>query len=136
LTRCTELGAHRFLLLQAERSVSRASRPERWAAICREAAMLAGRLTIPVVEGPLPAAAVIARPETLLLDAGTGRPLAGGGLGSPVTLAIGPEGGWTDAERSLAGERERSLGELTLRADTAAVAALATALASDAEDRR
>ena len=37
LSRCTELGARRFLLVEAERSIARGGRPERWATICREA---------------------------------------------------------------------------------------------------
>jgi 16S rRNA (uracil1498-N3)-methyltransferase len=46
-----------------------------------------------------------------------------------VALAIGPEGGWTDGEFACArkhGFREASLGRLILRAETAAIAALAS----------
>jgi 16S rRNA (uracil1498-N3)-methyltransferase len=46
-----------------------------------------------------------------------------------VVLAIGPEGGWTDAEVEMAraaGFRSASLGHLILRAETAVVAALAS----------
>jgi 16S rRNA (uracil1498-N3)-methyltransferase len=45
-----------------------------------------------------------------------------------VTLAIGPEGGWTDAEFAVAaaaGFAEASLGENILRTETAVCAALA-----------
>jgi 16S rRNA (uracil1498-N3)-methyltransferase len=48
---------------------------------------------------------------------------------SQATLAIGPEGGWTDEELTLAGAagfREASLGRLILRTETAVVAALAS----------
>ena len=41
-----------FVLVAADRSVARAAKPERWATICREAAMLAGRLVVPEVTGP------------------------------------------------------------------------------------
>jgi len=44
-------------------------------------------------------------------------------------LAIGPEGGWTDAEfaaAQAAGFREASLGNLILRTETAVAAALAS----------
>jgi len=130
LARCTELGARGFLLVKAERSVSRSTRTERWATICRESAMLAGRLTIPAVEGPVSFADLLTRPSPVLLEATAKRPLAEGGFDGEVVLAIGPEGGWSPAERESAGEgRLRSLGGLTLRAETAAAAALATALA-------
>src|SRR5258707_15509175 len=52
LSRCTEAGAAGFLLVEAERSVARGGRPERWRTICREAAMLAGRLVVPPIAGP------------------------------------------------------------------------------------
>lgn len=51
---------------------------------------------------------------------------------APIHLAIGPEGGWTDAEKELfahCGWRAASLGPTILRAETAAVAALAILLA-------
>src|SRR5581483_11646194 len=55
LGRCTEVGAHAFQLVAAERSVARpaADRSARWARICREGAMLAGRLVVPEVAAPL-----------------------------------------------------------------------------------
>ena len=46
-----------------------------------------------------------------------------------ATLAIGPEGGWTDEEfasAAAAGFREASLGRLILRTETAVIAALAS----------
>src|SRR5262249_37895165 len=46
----------------------------------------------------------------------------------PITLAVGPEGGWTDKELEAffsAGWRAASLGPNILRAETAAIAALA-----------
>ena len=128
LVRCTELGARGFLLVRAERSVARSAKPERWAALCREAAMLAGRLTIPAVTGPVEFAALSAWRELLLLDRSATRPLAAGGLGPSLLLAIGPEGGWSPDELAAAGDRVRTLGGLNLRAQNAAPAALATAL--------
>ncbi|MBO0701994.1 MAG: RsmE family RNA methyltransferase, partial [Candidatus Dormibacteraeota bacterium] len=81
LARCTELGAAGFLLVEAERSVARARgdrKSERWSAICREAAMLAGRLRVPEVRGPLPLhrLAELAPGDLVLLDSGAGRRLA------------------------------------------------------------
>jgi 16S rRNA (uracil1498-N3)-methyltransferase len=51
-----------------------------------------------------------------------------GGQVTAAVLAIGPEGGWTDAEFECAcqhGFSEASLGQLILRAETAVIAALA-----------
>jgi 16S rRNA (uracil1498-N3)-methyltransferase len=50
----------------------------------------------------------------------------------PVTLAIGPEGGWTADEERWFGEQgwqSASLGSTVLRAETAAIAAVAVAMA-------
>lgn len=126
LSRCTEAGAAGFLLVQAERSVARGARPERWATICREAAMLAGRLVVPPVRGPLAFAEAWAAAETpLLLERGGSPLLASSG---PATLFVGPEGGWSPAELELAGGRRFTLGPRNLRADTAALVGLAVAL--------
>jgi 16S rRNA (uracil1498-N3)-methyltransferase len=46
-----------------------------------------------------------------------------------LTLLIGPEGGWSVRELALVA-RQATLGPRNLRADTAALVALATALAS------
>jgi 16S rRNA (uracil1498-N3)-methyltransferase len=126
LSRCTEAGAAGFLVLDAERSVARGGRPERWATICREAAMLAGRLTVPQVGGPLSFARAWgeASDPHLLDRAGSPiRPLPDG-----ATLFIGPEGGWAPAELALAGGKALSLGPRNLRADTAALVGLALGL--------
>jgi 16S rRNA (uracil1498-N3)-methyltransferase len=129
LSRCTEAGAAGFLLVDAGRSVARASRPERWATICREAAMLAGRLVVPPVRGPLGFAAAWRSAERpYLLDRG-GSPLRA--LDAGATLFVGPEGGWTPAERQLAGDRVLGLGPRNLRADTAALVALARTLSAE-----
>jgi 16S rRNA (uracil1498-N3)-methyltransferase len=54
------------------------------------------------------------------------------GCTPPLALALGPEGGWSEAEQELfagAGWRAASLGHTILRAETAAVAAVAVAMA-------
>jgi 16S rRNA (uracil1498-N3)-methyltransferase len=129
LSRATELGAHAFLLVAADRSIARTAKPQRWATICREAAMLAGRLAVPAVAGPVSLHELLAGEHVAVLDpAGTTR-LAAADFGTAVTLAVGPEGGWSPAEKAAAGDRLRNLGRRNLRAGTAALAGLATVLA-------
>src|SRR5439155_22067900 len=54
LSRCTEVGASAFHIVQAHRSVARGPRHDRWQTIVREASMLAARLRVPIVAGPAP----------------------------------------------------------------------------------
>ncbi len=133
LSRCTELGACAFALVRAERSVARGEKPERWATICREAAMLAGRLTVPPVRGPVGLDELLSGEGVIILDGQAERSLSEVGRMDEVTLAIGPEGGWSPAERGLAASRLARLGPRVLRADTAAVAALALTLGLNGE---
>ncbi len=91
-------------------------------------------LTDALRQHPSPVGAA-ATPVRLLADANGGAmpPLR---EGDAVLWAVGPEGGFTDAEiASLrsAGFRAVSLGRLTLRFDTAAVAALALTAARRGE---
>ncbi|HEX6350266.1 MAG TPA: RsmE family RNA methyltransferase [Candidatus Dormibacteraeota bacterium] len=128
LARCTELGAWSFIVISAARSVGRGARLERWSAICREAAMLAGRWHVPSVSGPIAVSELPA--DAVLLDRGAAEPLAALDLGSrsEATLLIGPEGGWTEEEAARFARRA-SLGPRNLRAPNAAAAAVAIALA-------
>jgi 16S rRNA (uracil1498-N3)-methyltransferase len=130
LSRCTEAGAFAFHVIQADRSVARGSKPARWQTICREAAMLAGRLRVPEVAGPAPLTDVLAAAEHAVMMA-RGAPLRLVELREPrdLTLLVGPEGGWTEREAELVALKA-SLGPRNLRADTAALVALATALSS------
>jgi 16S rRNA (uracil1498-N3)-methyltransferase len=128
LSRCTEVGAAAFHVIQADRSIARGAKSERWNTICREAAMLAGRLRVPKVKGPSPLEDVIAaEPRPVMLVRGASVTLAQLQDRDAVTLLIGPEGGWSDRELAMAHEHA-SLGPRNLRADTAAVVALAIAL--------
>jgi len=130
LSRCTEAGAYAFVVFQADRSVGRAEKIGRWSAICREAAMLAGRLRVPEVSAATSLDAVIAAfdfPVMLVRDAP--RRLADLTEPRDLTLLIGPEGGWTERELALA-EETAKLGPRNLRVDTAALVGLAVALAA------
>jgi 16S rRNA (uracil1498-N3)-methyltransferase len=129
LSRCTEVGAFAFHIVQADRSVARGAKTERWNTICREAAMLAGRLNVPAVLGPTPLDEVLtaaAHPVMLLRGAATD--LADLLKPRDLTLLVGPEGGWSEREEALAVSKA-ALGPRNLRAETAAIAGLSVALA-------
>jgi 16S rRNA (uracil1498-N3)-methyltransferase len=130
----TAVGIGRFIAVQAERSVARppAQRLARWQAIAGSAAEQSHRGDAPEVVGPvsLPTALVQAGDARLLvLEPSASMPLARAIDGSPAyTLAVGPEGGWTDAELSLMRERDGimvNLGPRILRARLAPVVAAA-----------
>ncbi len=128
LSRCTELGASAFHIVQAQRSVARGARTERWQTIIREAAMLAGRLRVPVVAGPSPLAEVLReRPNPVMLVPGAPTSLGAMPRDREVTLLIGPEGGWTDEELAMVPDHA-GLGPRNLRADTAAIVGTAIAV--------
>jgi 16S rRNA (uracil1498-N3)-methyltransferase len=128
LSRCTEVGASAFHIVQAERSVARGGRLDRWQTIVREAAMLAGRLRVPSVAGPSSLAEVVAgRPNPVMLDRGAHTSLVAFALAREVTLLIGPEGGWTDQELGMVKDHA-GLGPRNLRADTAAIVATSIAV--------
>lgn len=128
LSRCTEVGAFAFHIVQADRSVARGAKPDRWRTICREAAMLAGRMVVPEVAGPSPLDEVMASNESPVMLSRTARArLSEMTEPQNLTLVIGPEGGWSERELALV-DRQATLGPRNLRADTAAIVALATAL--------
>ena len=128
LSRCTEVGASAFHIVQASRSVARGARTERWQTIVREAAMLAGRLRVPEVAGPSPLVEVLQeRPNPVMLVRGASMALSAIPRPAEVTLLIGPEGGWTDEELAMVREHA-GLGPRNLRAETAAIVATAIAV--------
>jgi 16S rRNA (uracil1498-N3)-methyltransferase len=128
LSRCTEAGAYAFHIVQADRSVARGAKPERWRTICREAAMLAGRLAVPDVLGPSSLEDVVDLNENPVMLARSA-PVRLADMREPqnLTLLVGPEGGWSERELALVPQKA-TLGPRNLRADTAALVALATAL--------
>ena len=130
LSRCTEAGAYAFVVFQADRSVGRGEKLERWNTICREAAMLAARLRVPEVSAASTADAAIGAEEfPVLLIRESPQRLADLTTPRDLTLFVGPEGGWTERELELA-ETTASLGPRNLRAETAALVGLAIALAA------
>ena len=130
LSRCTEVGASAFHIVQAHRSVARGARQERWQTIIREAAMLSGRLRVPIVAGPSRLSEVLQeRPNPVMLVRSASASLASMTLPGEVTLLIGPEGGWTEDEVGMVRDHA-GLGPRNLRADTAAIVATAIAAGS------
>ena len=130
LSRCTEAGAYAFVIFQADRSVGRGEKLERWNTICREAAMLAARLRVPeVLTASSADAAIGAEDFPVLLARESPQRLADLTTPRDLALFIGPEGGWTERELQL-GMTTASLGSRNLRADTAALVGLSIALAS------
>jgi 16S rRNA (uracil1498-N3)-methyltransferase len=89
----------------------------RWRRVAREASMQSRRLRPPEVIGLLPAIEVLAWPQMAAAEPGGRAPGAG-----ERGLAVGPEGGWSDAELAVASDRVALPGGV-LRAETAAVAA-------------
>ena len=147
--KAVELGVHAVQPVVAARSqgAPSADRVERrvahWRAIAVAACEQCGRNRVPPVLAPLPLATWLARFEDEPATAAVLAPGAAGSLASlaartpPRHLLVGPEGGFTDDEQSLAvrlGIVPVHLGRRILRAETAALAALATlnAVAGDA----
>ena len=139
----TELGADQLQPLLAQRSAVRGRLPlERWQVIVREATEQCERLWLPRLHPDARALEWLNSPPTGRgLFATTRRPdlpllgqvlarweVEGRSPPSALTLAIGPEGGWSEQEEEAAmaaGWQAVSLGETILRSSTAAVAGLA-----------
>jgi 16S rRNA (uracil1498-N3)-methyltransferase len=138
LRMATELGIDGLQPLQAERSVAERWNRPRALAIVREALEQSERLWLPALHDPCgPEALFDVASGTRLIA--TTRGMQAQGLAAllastnswcpdAVTVAIGPEGGWSPGEEALAIERgwqPVSLGPTILRTSTAAVAAAA-----------
>lgn len=146
LEKATELGAVEIVPVAAERSehgliAAAAKRAHRWEKILMESAQQSRRLRVPVLHDAVASrgafAASKAQVRLLLSERSGASPmrallepaaLAAAGGATSLAVAVGPEGGWTDAEFSAAaasGFSEAALGENILRTETAVCAALA-----------
>ena len=131
--KATELGVAAFAALAAERSVLRPGdgRLERWRRVAIEAAEQSGRAVVPTFEAAPPPAALRLVAD---LDASATIPEALAAAALPATgvvLYVGPEGGWSPAEREAllaGGARAIALGPRRLRVETAAIIGLAQVL--------
>lgn len=135
--KATELGAARLMPVMTDNTNASRINTERARANAVEAAEQCERLTVPEVAEAAPLARVLAewdpaRPLLVCDETGGGEPLAGAAArlaGATLGLLIGPEGGFSQSELDLL--RRTSfvlpvgLGPRVLRAETAALAALA-----------
>ncbi|HEV8041389.1 MAG TPA: RsmE family RNA methyltransferase [Bryobacteraceae bacterium] len=140
IEKATELGVSEITPVQTERSekgleAAAPKRLTRWQRIAREASEQSRRARLPNIEAPIDLAEAL-RMEAghrFALDEAEARPIlsalpAPRAPGDRVALLVGPEGGWTERERTAiaaAGWTAVSLGNNILRAETAAIAALA-----------
>jgi 16S rRNA (uracil1498-N3)-methyltransferase len=149
LEKATELGVSRIVPIAAARSekallAASTKRAERWKKILLESSQQSRRVQVPALEVLMKPEEAFSLPQegsrVLLSESQQVKPLRdvlAGVQATSATLAIGPEGGWTDAEFATAraaGFDEASLGKLILRTETAVAAALASlnfALAKD-----
>ncbi len=137
--KAVELGVTGIVPLETERTERSRIKPARLEHILVAALKQSGRSRLPALAEPTPLADVLARdteglrllcheaaaPEALLPRALDRNP------GGSVTILVGPEGGFSEAEvaeAEAAGWIVVSLGPLRLRAETAAIAAAATAM--------
>jgi 16S rRNA (uracil1498-N3)-methyltransferase len=144
--KAVEMGASRLCPVLTRRTQAARVNTARMRANVIEAAEQCGVLNLAGVDEPVKFEAVIAQwPQDRLLvfcdeDAPPGDPVAvlraarGEAAGAPLAVIVGPEGGFDPAERRMLLGLDRavaiSLGPRILRADTAAVAALAVAQAA------
>jgi 16S rRNA (uracil1498-N3)-methyltransferase len=141
IEKATELGVSTIVPLAAERSektllAAAAKRADRWRKILLEASQQSRRVRVPVLDGlSKPGGAFASRKDALgvLLSeqptASSLRKVLQGQQATNEIVAIGPEGGWTEAEFAVAqrgGFLEASLGRRILRTETAVVTALAS----------
>jgi 16S rRNA (uracil1498-N3)-methyltransferase len=134
LQKATELGVTDIWLLETERTEvryagTRVSRREtHWHRIVQGAAEQCRRLTLPTLHPPISLHDLLTqRPARHVLLLEPGAPPIDVPPQVDTLLLIGPEGGFSDAERASAhaqGAQSMGMGKLILRADTAPVAAL------------
>lgn len=149
LEKATELGAARITPVLARRTekhlgLAAAKRVERWRKIAREAAQQSRRSDLPEIDDPTPLKAALAgvtSPHKLLLAETEEQNTLAAALANhrvpegpgaehshALALAIGPEGGWAPEEVQLftaQAWQPVTLGPRILRAETAAIAAVA-----------
>jgi 16S rRNA (uracil1498-N3)-methyltransferase len=138
IEKCTELGVTRIVPVIARRTdahlaTAAAKRVERWRRIAHEAAQQSRRQRVPQIDEAvkLKAALEVETGVRLLLNENERAKKICDSLSEKpqeVAIAVGPEGGWADEELAqfdAAGWQSVTLGSRILRAETAAIAAMA-----------
>jgi 16S rRNA (uracil1498-N3)-methyltransferase len=141
IEKATELGVSRITPILARRTekhlaLASAKRVERWRRIAHEASQQSRRTDVPVIADPIqlkPALAAESSPTRILLSETEQNLTLTAALRraedlAELALAIGPEGGWTPDEMALFAQHawtHVTLGPRILRAETAAIAAVA-----------
>ena len=139
--KATELGVARLIPVITQRTVVERVKLDRLESIAIEAAEQCGRTRLPDIAEPFPLPRLLSQVHegrTLYFaDEGGGEPAAQAFKAGAAIILTGPEGGFTDDERSLVRSGPDavpiSLGPRILRAETAALASVAIymALAGD-----
>ncbi len=142
LEKLTELGVSHVVPMIAQRTEEHlakaaAKRVERWRKIAREASQQARRIAPPEIAEPLALKKAIAQEQgsRIVLSESEEQVSLKTVLTEckpPLAMAFGPEGGWSESELELfksAGWKPASLGHTILRAETAAIVAVAVAMA-------
>jgi 16S rRNA (uracil1498-N3)-methyltransferase len=135
--KATELGVAKLLPVMTQRTVAERVKLERLEAIAIEAAEQCGRTRLPELGEPVALKQFLASREEerrlYFADESGGQPAASAFRPGPALILTGPEGGFTDEERAAirAGYNAVpvSLGPRILRAETAALATLASYMA-------
>lgn len=139
--KATEVGVTSIVPLLTERGVvnPREGKVGRWHRVAEAAARQSQRLRVPEVAEPVRFADAVSRVgETgVLLHSAPGLRPVEAVVGSPASLFVGPEGGWSEGELRRAEKAGMALGGLgpyRLRSETAGIVGVARALAA-AENR-
>jgi 16S rRNA (uracil1498-N3)-methyltransferase len=142
IEKCVELGVASIVPVVSRRTephlgAAAVKRVGRWQRLARTAAEQSRRLEAPVVLAPVRLNEALQQgSEGLRIvlseveESMSLQDALGGAPSEGLTLAVGPEGGWTEdelAQFQSAGWQAASLGPNILRAETAAIAALAVA---------
>lgn len=135
--KATELGVAKLIPVTTQRTIAERVKLERLEAIAIEAAEQCGRTVLPEIAEPEALDRLLDRHAAgralYFADETGGEPPAAAFKPGPALILVGPEGGFTDEERALVRSAERAvpitLGPRILRAETAALAALATYMA-------